>query len=46
VTPYLAEKVLANDKSGARIEWLTTLQVFGRFLTAPFRKRDLFTDGA
>ncbi len=46
VTPYLAEKVLANDKSGARIEWLTTPQVFARFLTASFRKRDLFSENS
>lgn len=43
VTPFLTEKVLANDKSGARIEWLTTPKVMLRFLTAGFNKRDLFS---
>ena len=42
VAPWLARKVLANDKTGARIAWLTRPRVIGRFLTAPFRKRDLF----
>jgi len=44
VTPYLTEKVLANDKSGARIEWLTPPKVLLRFLTARFNKRDLFSE--
>jgi short-subunit dehydrogenase len=42
VTPWLAEKVLANKRTGVRFEWLTKAKVFGRFLVAPFRKRDLF----
>lgn len=42
VTPYLAERVLANTKNGARIEWLNTPKVALRFLTAGFSKRDLF----
>ena len=42
VTPWLAQKVLANDKTGVRITWLTRGKVMGRFLLAPFRKRDLF----
>ena len=42
VTPYLAEQVLANDKHGARVAWLTTPKVMKRFLTAPFNKRDVF----
>lgn len=48
VTPWLAEHVLATDKSGARVAWLTRRKAFGRFSTAAFRKRDLFTtiDGA
>jgi len=44
VTPYLAERVLENDKNGQIIEWLTTGKVLGRFATAGFRKRDLFSD--
>lgn len=42
VTPWLAERVLANNKSGARITWLTRGRSMRRFLAAPFRKRDLF----
>ena len=42
VTPWLAERVLANKKSGARIEWLNGRKMAWRFLSAPFRKRDLF----
>ncbi|MBN1580333.1 MAG: SDR family oxidoreductase [Anaerolineae bacterium] len=42
VTPWLAEKVLANDKNGVCIAWLGTFKVLSRFLAAPFRKRDLF----
>ncbi|MGI9622542.1 MAG: SDR family NAD(P)-dependent oxidoreductase [Acidimicrobiales bacterium] len=44
VTPWLAEQVLATDKSGARVAWLTRRKATGRFMTAPFRKRDLFDE--
>ena len=42
VTPWLVDGVLASNKDGAKVEWLTTKKVMGRFLTASFRKRDLF----
>ena len=42
VTPWLAQQVLANDKNGACISWLSRWKVMGRFLTARFRKRNLF----
>ncbi len=42
VTPWLAEQVLAADKPGTRIAWLTRRKAFARFMTAAFRKRDLF----
>lgn len=42
VTPWLAERVLANRKSGARIAWLTPGKSMRRFLTARFNKRDVF----
>ena len=42
VTPWLAQKVLTNDKTGVRFTWLTRGKVIGRFLAAPFRKRDVF----
>ena len=44
VTPWLVDKVLSNDKSGARFEWLTSRKITWRFLTARFNKRDLFTE--
>jgi NAD(P)-dependent dehydrogenase (short-subunit alcohol dehydrogenase family) len=44
VTPYLAARVLENQKNGARIQWLTGRKAFWRFLTAGIRKRDLFSD--
>lgn len=43
-TPWLAEKILANTKDGARIRWLTPGKITWRFMTAGFRKRDLFAD--
>ncbi len=44
VTPYLAKKILENQKNGARINWLTGSRVLWRFLTARFNQRNLFTD--
>ncbi|WP_372727734.1 SDR family NAD(P)-dependent oxidoreductase [Nocardioides sp.] len=42
VTPWLADRVLAADKHGVRVAWLTTPKAFARFATAGFRKRDIF----
>ncbi|WP_419918806.1 SDR family NAD(P)-dependent oxidoreductase [Candidatus Poriferisocius sp.] len=42
VTPWLADHILATDKSGARVAWLTRRKAIARFMTAAFRKRDLF----
>jgi NAD(P)-dependent dehydrogenase (short-subunit alcohol dehydrogenase family) len=44
VAPYLAVKALATESHGARIRWLTTGKVLGRFLSAPFTKRDVLSD--
>ena len=44
VTPWLAEQVLANTRPAAHIAWLTASKVMGRFLTAGFKKRNLFKD--
>jgi NAD(P)-dependent dehydrogenase (short-subunit alcohol dehydrogenase family) len=44
VAPWLADKVLSNTKTGARFKWLSVWKVAGRFLAAPFRKRELFED--
>jgi NAD(P)-dependent dehydrogenase (short-subunit alcohol dehydrogenase family) len=42
VAPWMARQVLDNDRTGVRIRWLTRRKIAARFLTAPFRKRDLF----
>jgi NAD(P)-dependent dehydrogenase (short-subunit alcohol dehydrogenase family) len=42
VANFLGEKILKNTKNGAKIYWLTNRKVMGRFLTAKFKKRDLF----
>lgn len=44
VTPYLAEKVLENERHGVRIKWLSPWQVMWRFMTARWNKRDLFAE--
>ncbi|MCA9873868.1 MAG: SDR family oxidoreductase [Anaerolineales bacterium] len=44
VTPWLADKVLANDESGARIQWLTTPKLLWRLFIGRFRQRNLFDD--
>jgi NAD(P)-dependent dehydrogenase (short-subunit alcohol dehydrogenase family) len=44
VTPFLADGVLANDKTGARIAWLTSRKAASRFLMSLFRKRTVLTD--
>jgi len=44
VTPWLADHLLAASKSGARVAWLTTPKAMGRFMTAGFRKRDIFAE--
>jgi len=45
VAPWLVEHVLANDKSGKRIAWLTGGKIAWRFIAAKVlgRKRDLFS---
>ncbi len=42
VTPWLARGVLAAERDGAKVVWLTGRKAFFRFLTAAFNKRDLF----
>ncbi|MEH6549219.1 MAG: SDR family NAD(P)-dependent oxidoreductase [Pseudomonadales bacterium] len=44
VTPFLAEGILAADKNGASVKWLTRSKAAGRFMTAAFNKRDLFSE--
>jgi len=42
VAPWLAQKVLTNNRTGVRFNWLTRGKAVSRFLIASFRKRDLF----
>ena len=44
VTPWLVDRILSNDRSGANIHWLTGRKLFGRLLMGRFKKRDLFTE--
>jgi NAD(P)-dependent dehydrogenase (short-subunit alcohol dehydrogenase family) len=44
VTPWIADRVLANTRNGARIQWLSRGKAMGRFLTAPFSRRDIFAE--
>jgi NAD(P)-dependent dehydrogenase (short-subunit alcohol dehydrogenase family) len=43
VARYLSRKILGNRRNHAHFVWLSSAKVMGRFLIAPFRKRDLFT---
>jgi len=43
VAPHLVERMLATDRTGSKIAWLSGGKIAGRFLTASFKKRpDLF----
>ncbi len=41
VAPWLADQILANDKNGLRISWFNRRKMIGRFLSAPFHKRQI-----
>ncbi len=44
VTPWLVDKILENKKNGANIQWASRGKIMWRFMTAGFKKRDLFGD--
>ncbi|MEV6278898.1 SDR family oxidoreductase [Nocardia sp. NPDC051832] len=44
VAPWLAERAISHTRNGAHVRWLTTPKVLGRFVMAPVRRRDLFTE--
>jgi NAD(P)-dependent dehydrogenase (short-subunit alcohol dehydrogenase family) len=44
VAPFLVKKMLANRKSGVVIRYASPAKYLLRFLSAPFKKRDLFKD--
>jgi NADP-dependent 3-hydroxy acid dehydrogenase YdfG len=41
VTPFLVREMINNRKNGAKISWLTTIRILGKFLASPFVKRDI-----
>ncbi len=43
VTAYVVDQVLANDKHGKRISWLTVPKILWRLIKQPFVKRDPLT---
>jgi short-subunit dehydrogenase len=43
VAPVLVEKILTNKKNGVTITYSSSIRMLGKFLTAPFHKRDLFS---
>ena len=43
VAPWIARRVLANNKSGTRIIWNTPTRMFIRLVSLPFQKKDLFS---
>ncbi len=44
VSPWLVKRILANKKSGVAITYSTNWRLLGRFVSAPFIKRDVFQD--
>jgi NAD(P)-dependent dehydrogenase (short-subunit alcohol dehydrogenase family) len=42
--PWIVERVLADEAHGTHIQWMTGGKLFGRFIGAMFKKRDLFAD--
>jgi NAD(P)-dependent dehydrogenase (short-subunit alcohol dehydrogenase family) len=46
VAPWIADQVLANDRHGARIAWLTPWKAFRRFATARIRPRRVLEEAA
>ena len=44
VAPWLADRVLANTRHRARINYSSTFRMFGKFALSPFNKRDIFED--
>jgi NAD(P)-dependent dehydrogenase (short-subunit alcohol dehydrogenase family) len=42
VAPWLAKRILANNKNGTNISWLTRRKLMTRFILSPFVKRNIF----
>ncbi|MFA5852856.1 MAG: SDR family oxidoreductase [Spirochaetales bacterium] len=41
VARFAAPKIIANERNGRLLQWLTTPKVMARFLSAPFSKRNI-----
>ena len=41
VTPWMAQEIINNEKSGVRINWYRRGKIIRRFLRAPFRQRQV-----
>jgi NADP-dependent 3-hydroxy acid dehydrogenase YdfG len=46
VAPALVDGMLALDKTGGAVRWMTPMQALGRVIMSPFRKRDPFAPAA
>jgi NAD(P)-dependent dehydrogenase (short-subunit alcohol dehydrogenase family) len=46
VTPWMAARILENQKSGIKINWSSRWKILLRFITAPITKRDIFKEPA
>jgi NAD(P)-dependent dehydrogenase (short-subunit alcohol dehydrogenase family) len=44
VAPWLVDQILANQRTGRRIQYLSKWGLMFRFLSSPFTKRDVFSD--
>lgn len=44
VTPWLVEQILAANRSGVAIRWMTLPKVAARFLISPFKKRTVIEE--
>ena len=42
VTPWIVKKILSNKKNGTYIVWLSRGKLMTRFITARFKKRNVF----
>lgn len=43
VAPWMADRILTNTQNGRNFSYNSALKLVVRFLTAPFKKRDIFT---
>jgi NAD(P)-dependent dehydrogenase (short-subunit alcohol dehydrogenase family) len=44
VSPWLATRILENQKNGAILSYSSSWKLLGRFLSQPFKKRNLFAE--